>query len=670
MLNRCATVFGFSLAILLISLVGTHDALATGPPSLSITSPSNGHSVSVGTSITFTATASDSDGNDLSDEVVWTDTLGSILGTSSSVTLTLPAGSHDIIALVRDDGGYGTSRSVTVVVTDSVNTAPQVTITSPGDGLTLPVGYPITFTATATDAEDDNGDLSIRWRSDPPGLSGTGSTISQILHPGSYKITAITTDSGGNTGVDEIRITVQDIVDIEPTIRITSPSQDQTFPSGSSITFTAVAADDEDDNDDLSIRWSSSPSGVTGTGTTVTATLSPGTYFVEATVTDSASNTHIDRVTIVVNEPVVDDPPTIVIHDPQDGYTAAYGAPIVFAATAIDAEDDDDDLSVRWSSSPSGLSGTGEIITDTLEPGSYTITVTATDSGKNTATDTIRISVGNIPDTHPTIRITSPPHNQTFTSNSSITFTAVVADDEDDEQSLNIRWTSNPPGVSGNSSSVVVDILPVGIYTITALVFDSHDNSDTANIQVNVVEAQNLQPPSEEGADQLNDPSGITTNGTHIFVADTSNNRIQILDMNGTYAGQFGASGTGDGQFSTPRGITTNGTHIFVADTSNNRIQVFEMDGTYAGQFGSLGIGNAQFIAPTDVAVSASNIFVADSVNGRIQVFEMDGTYADHIVSFVTPNGYPASPTSLEYDNGLLYVSYQFSNQIRILSVN
>ena len=70
---------------------------------------------------------------------------------------------------------------------------------------------------------------------------------------------------------------------------------------------------------------------------------------------------------------------------------------------------------------------------------------------------------------------------------------------------------------------------------------------------------------SGDGDGEFNIPQGIATNNTHIYISDTGNNRIQILNVNGEFVKQF--EGNASGEFMSPRGITTNDTHIFVADT-------------------------------------------------------------------------------------------------------
>src|SRR5262249_34251890 len=61
------------------------------------------------------------------------------------------------------------------------------------------------------------------------------------------------------------------------------------------------------------------------------------------------------------------------------------------------------------------------------------------------------------------------------------------------------------------------------------------------------------------------------------YVADTGNNRIQVFYADGTYIGQWGGFGSGNGQFDHPLGIAADGSgHVYVADTGNNRIQQFQ----------------------------------------------------------------------------------------------
>lgn len=112
-----------------------------------------------------------------------------------------------------------------------------------------------------------------------------------------------------------------------------------------------------------------------------------------------------------------------------------------------------------------------------------------------------------------------------------------------------------------------------------------------------------------------------------IYVADTFNNRIQILAPRGPI-GQLGAKGKGTHALREPEGVAVDaaGT-IYVADTFSDRVVVFSKKGQWLRTFGSLGSGPGQFLLPIGIAVdSHGDIYVADSGNHRVQKFTSSGT--------------------------------------------
>ena len=68
-------------------------------------------------------------------------------------------------------------------------------------------------------------------------------------------------------------------------------------------------------------------------------------------------------------------------------------------------------------------------------------------------------------------------------------------------------------------------------------------------------------------------------------------------------------------QFQYPYGIAvhTHAGKVYVADTDNHRIQVLNEDMTYCSSFGSRGSGNGEFNGPRDLAFSSDgSVLVAD----------------------------------------------------------
>lgn len=128
-------------------------------------------------------------------------------GLTSHVTLTATANTTYYIRVSGYAGRTGTF-NIRATGGASPNTAPSVSVTSPTNGSTHGNGATISFTGSATDAQDGSLTGSIAWTSSLQGAIGTGGTFSRTLNPGTHAITATVTDSGGLTGTSTVNITV------------------------------------------------------------------------------------------------------------------------------------------------------------------------------------------------------------------------------------------------------------------------------------------------------------------------------------------------------------------------------------------------------------------------------------------------------------------------------
>jgi len=136
----------------------------------------------------------------------------------------------------------------------------------------------------------------------------------------------------------------------------------------------------------------------------------------------------------------------------------------------------------------------------------------------------------------------------------------------------------------------------------------------------------------------FNYPYGITTDGTNLYVTDSGNHLIRkIVISTGavtTVAGT-GSSGSANGtgtsaSFNSPFGITTDGTNLYVADSSNHLIRKIVISTgavtTLAGT-GSSGSANgtgtsASFNIPSRITTDGTNLYVADFDNHLIRQIE------------------------------------------------
>jgi len=98
---------------------------------------------------------------------------------------------------------YGKSSS-----SPPTNSAPSVSISSPGNGASYAAGAAVVFSGSASDPQDGPLTSSVAWASSIDGAIGSGGSFSRTLSAGSHVITASVRDSGGLVGSAQIAITV------------------------------------------------------------------------------------------------------------------------------------------------------------------------------------------------------------------------------------------------------------------------------------------------------------------------------------------------------------------------------------------------------------------------------------------------------------------------------
>lgn len=125
---------------------------------------------------------------------------------------------------------------------------------------------------------------------------------------------------------------------------------------------------------------------------------------------------------------------------------------------------------------------------------------------------------------------------------------------------------------------------------------------------------------------EFNYPSHITLAGDRVLVNDTMNFRLQIFDRDGNFLSSFGQHGDGTGDFAQPKGIALDSEgHVYVVDALFNRLQIFDQQGRLLLVFGGDGAGPGEFWLPAGIYIADDRIYVADSFNRRIQIFQFLG---------------------------------------------
>jgi hypothetical protein len=282
------------------------------PPTVSLTSPSSGGTVSG--AISLTASASDNVAMDRVEFYVGSTLVGSSNASPYHVdwdTTTVPNGQYTLTAIAYDApvGNHATSAPVTVTVSNADVTPPTVSLTSPSDGDI--VSGSVGLAATASDNVGlsqvsffVNGSLVSTDTTSPYTASWDSTTVAD----GDYAIKATAIDEAGNF-TDSVTATVH-VRNPDTTAPISTIACDgsacQTAAYSTSVSVSLTATDNTGGSGVAQIRYTTDDS--TPTATTGTVYSSP--FSVNATQTvkwlavDNAGNAEAVRSqTITITPP-------------------------------------------------------------------------------------------------------------------------------------------------------------------------------------------------------------------------------------------------------------------------------------------------------------------------------------------------------------------------------
>jgi RHS repeat-associated protein len=346
------------------------------------------------------------------------------------------------------------------------NAVPTVALTSPANNAVFAPGATIALAATAT----DDGSITQVQFFNGATLIGTDTTAPYTFDwasvpAGTYTVTARATDNlGVVTTSNPITINVTNA----PTVTLTAPANNAAFVTGSTIPLAATA------NDDGTITQVQFFNGATLLGSAATApytfnwaSVAAGSYSITAKATDNLGVVTTSSA-ITIN---VTNAPTVTLTSPANNAVFTAPGSINLAATAAD------DGAITQVQFFNGATLIGAATTApytfnwaSVPAGSYTITAKATDNlGVVTTSSAITVNVTGAP----TVTLTSPANNATFSAPANVPLTATASDDGSVAQvqffigaTLIATQTAAPYGATLTG-------VPAGNYTLTAQATDN-----------------------------------------------------------------------------------------------------------------------------------------------------------------------------------------------------
>ena len=233
---------------------------------------------------------------------------------------------------------------------------------------------------------------------------------------------------------------------------------------------------------------------------------------------------------------------------------------------------------------------------------------------------------------------------------------------------------------------------------------------------------------SGQGAGQFLRPAGLDLDHKGLlYVADSGNNRVQVVDSEGNFVSEYGVRGWRTGEFDNPTDVAINFQRteiLYVADTDNHRIQycnlidqifyvmvggseedkvdaqiefdlpggvsvgrngevcvvdtgnhrfvLFNTDGIRVLMRGSFGGARQQFRDPTDLVADAhGNIYIVDSGNHRIKKYDFSGNLVQTWGTAGQDPGQFREPRHIDIDRwGYLYVTDRGNQRVQVFTKN
>lgn len=187
--------------------------------------------------------------------------------------------------------------------------------------------------------------------------------------------------------------------------------------------------------------------------------------------------------------------------------------------------------------------------------------------------------------------------------------------------------------------------------------------ADTNNHNIKVLDATTLEQHAVIGEGELNAPHDVHFDDVgRLLVADSGNDRVVIYQLKGLKAS---LDFTISEHMESPEGVTSSPDgHIFVASTGSHKILKF-FQNRLVKETGRRGDDQLEFVRPHDIERGPDGLlYIGDPGNRRIQILTEDLMYHSQMSDRNKPYNEPKY-LALDKEN-LLYLADQQNNLLRI----
>ena len=447
------------------------------------------------------ANDSDVDGDALSVTAVSASAGAASVNSNGDVLYTPPADFNGPVTLnyTVSDGNGGTDSASVSVTVNAVNDAP---IANPDSG-TVNEDSSVIIDVLTNDTDVDGDALSITNAASPNGsvtFSGNNITFTPTADfNGATTVTYTVSDGAGGTASGTVTINVTNVNDAPVASDDTASTNEDT-----AVVINVLANDTDIDNDALSVSNVSATNGsaiVNGDGNVVFTPAADynGSATVAYTVTDGnggSDNASVSVAIAAVNDNPIANPDTASVNEDES---------VSINVLANDTDVDGDTLSVASASVTTGsVQVVGNQVNYTPEAdfnGSATITYTIEDGAGGSASSTVEVTITNVNDA-PVVE------DLEFTIYEDDSLPVTLAGTDADEDVLTFELVTLPTGEVLGSAPSLLYVTPEnynGTVLFSYKANDGQEDSNTANITVNVVAVNDAPVAVADTASTLDD---------------------------------------------------------------------------------------------------------------------------------------------------------------------
>ena len=430
------------------------------PPTVSVTSPTEGASFTAPATVAVTASAADDDGS-VASVTFYAD--GAPIGTDSASPFSVSwsnvaAGSYTLTAVATDNEG-ATTTSGAVHVTVVNNAPPSVTVTSPAEGAAFIAPATVSVNATASDSDGSVQQVTFYANGASIGTDTTSpySVSWSNVSAGAYTLTAIATDNLGTTTTSTaVHVTVN-TVSGRMNVALASNGSVASASSTYSANYPASAAIN---GDRRGLNW--------GNG---------GGW------SDATPNATPDWLEVAFNGAKVID--EVNVYSMQDNYSAPVEPTptMTFTMWGLRAFDIQYWTGSAWTSVPGTAVTNNNLVWRRLTFAPVTTTkirlnVTAALNGYSRVMELeawgVSAGGGGTSNLPPIVSIASPAEGATFTAPAGITVNATASDTDGSVSQVAFYANGAPIGTDTTSPfGVTWSSVGAGTYTLTAVATDN-----------------------------------------------------------------------------------------------------------------------------------------------------------------------------------------------------